>query len=691
MAEPNVQIHITTTANTQGAQAATTATRGAAAAATAAAGATAAQTAATTAATTAAAANTAATQAQTQATQGQGNAAAAAATATQGQATASTAAANAAQAQAAASNNAAAGAARQAAGAGQAAAASTAAAGASNAAAAAANSQAAASTAAANAANNQAGAANNAANAAQNAATGTVQWAGFLLDASRALQDWDAAGMQGIVNNIELLARRLGAGPGLAGAATVAAVALPVVIDLMGKLSGKTPAQPLLGELTFSEEQEARMRLLLRHLDDQTLAIQRRNEALREGLAAQEDAWAREQRMREERRKWEDEDFVSTGDPVQDILLKRDRAMKRSWEDQNARSGQRVERLKTEETAQAAREQDAKKADDDYQAQKGLVEGLAKRDALTAKFTQLQKEIGDTSRSLTGEIADPLKDRDGFMRDMGRIVRGEGGGARDVAGNLMMMNPLTFGLGALIKSQPEDLAKAEERARQAKSLLAMEEEYQRVWQQMQALPVLPGAAERDADPAKAREQERKLYEAEQKRLAELEQRRLQLAEEAAKGKRQVERTRAVTVEEETFDQEKGQRERAQIEKQADRDLTAAVATPPSSAEVGLEGAAVRAELTSLMNGAKDPAFRQQLSELRALLTDADGATQQDVAQIKAYLESVKTSNADANATIANALRDLADMSNLLKQQVAAQAAQIREMKAAAQAQGNNSF
>jgi hypothetical protein len=66
--------------------------------------------------------------------------------------------------------------------------------------------------------------------------SGLVGLSQGLLQGSRAVQDFQAAGLMGITNNIELLAMSLGIGAGMAGVATLAAVAIQQLLPWFNRL-----------------------------------------------------------------------------------------------------------------------------------------------------------------------------------------------------------------------------------------------------------------------------------------------------------------------------------------------------------------------------------------------------------------------------------------------------------------------
>lgn len=94
---------------------------------------------------------------------------------------------------------------------------------------------------------------------AQNKASGSGRNMGnAMLQASRGLQDFAAAGLPGIINNVEGIAAGLGMGAGIAGAATVAAVAIqaigPHILNLINAL---IPLDDALGKTAAKLEQDA--------------------------------------------------------------------------------------------------------------------------------------------------------------------------------------------------------------------------------------------------------------------------------------------------------------------------------------------------------------------------------------------------------------------------------------------------
>lgn len=76
--------------------------------------------------------------------------------------------------------------------------------------------------------------------AARKSGSGMVGFGQAMLQGSRAVQDFQAAGLMGMVNNVEGLAAALGLGAGLSGVATLAFVALQVLGPKLAEVFGST-------------------------------------------------------------------------------------------------------------------------------------------------------------------------------------------------------------------------------------------------------------------------------------------------------------------------------------------------------------------------------------------------------------------------------------------------------------------
>lgn len=126
------------------------------------------------------------------------------------------------------------------------------------------------------------------------AAGGAGNFAQGLLQAGRGIQDFQAAGVAGVVNNVEGLAFALGGGAGLAGVATVAAVGVQLLTPAIKDLYNQFTASPTMTEaeaMKALEENTARTAEETRKL----VAIKERQQAL-EGIGARPKATAETER-----------------------------------------------------------------------------------------------------------------------------------------------------------------------------------------------------------------------------------------------------------------------------------------------------------------------------------------------------------------------------------------------------------
>lgn len=441
-------------------------------------------------------------------------------------------------------------------------------------------------------------------------------------------------GLRGVMNNIPGLVMSFGLGAGAAGVLQVGLVAVSQILDVIKAQSAAMPDdKPLLTALSFDAEQENQARKFIEGLNQATEAIKRRNDELVRGAEALAKSVEHERELNAIYDARADKDFVSTGDPVQDAFERERITKDRIERDANLRRQERGAKAATADSQVQNATGDLARADSQYQEQKDLVDGVKQRDIRERRLRDLNKSIADDSRRLSGTFADPIADPKGFGRDiMNRIS----GGGDDAA------------LAKSLAARMDEAAKLQSELKPGK------------------LPALPGFTP-SGDAAKDQETRAGLLAKEEERLRDLETRRKDaLAEvESAKAKAEAEKTalgRDQQLDDErTTDAFKGAE--STRETAVANAVTAEAQPPAPDPQAQAQGdAAVTAgvgQIDALIAGSQNGAFNAKMQELRATLTDRDGATAQDVQAIKSYLETVKTSSAEGNKMISGLLSSMA--------------------------------
>lgn len=461
-----------------------------------------------------------------------------------------------------------------------------------------------------------------------------------MLQLGQAIEDAQY-GLRGVMNNIPGLVMSLGLGAGAAGVLQVGLVAVSQVLDLIGRQSKGLENKPILGELTFDEKVMDQARQFTELLERQRDAVQQRNVALRDTVEAAAAAIKAEQELVKFRRQVEDEDFVSTGDPVRDAAIRRDRALQRTIEDANTRQSERDTKLAGARGEQQNREQDVAALDAQLAKQKELVDGVRERALLEARIQELYKGIAADQRTLQGKIADPLKSPGKFADDIKALIAGRGSDAEV-----------------------------------ARSLQAKENELAGIAKKWGTLPMLPGfeaTGDAEADEKKRRE----LLAAEVDRQRELQKLRDDAAREAETGKRRLATTEAATSAEAQLDEAKTAREQELIRRRAEaetqrlldeenkkRQEQAQKEATASDLDAGVKSA--RSGLNNMVNavgsqGTGPDAYRGGLNALSGALGDGKGNTAAELEVV----ERMRASIADGSATRMEALqRALGEMERL---------------------------
>jgi hypothetical protein len=465
-----------------------------------------------------------------------------------------------------------------------------------------------------------------------------------MLQLGQAVEDAQY-GLRGVMNNIPGLVMSLGLGAGAAGGLNIALVAVSQLLDLIGRQSKNLENKPLLGELTFDEKVMDQARQFTELLERQRDAVQQRNVALRDTVEAAAAAIKAEQELIKFRRQVEDEDFVSTGDPVRDAAIRRDRALQRTIEDANTRQSERGTKLAGARGEQQNREQDVAALDAQLAKQNAFVQGVKQRAVLekalqAATNPNLEIPKGAEANSWLGEMlgADlPLASKiPGFSRLMSAIVNGRAALKQSIDGGLVAGLQKRLG----------------------------------------GLPMLPGfeaTGNAEEDDKKRRE----LLAAEVERQRELQKLRDEAAREAETGKRRLATTEAATSAEAQLDEAKTAREQEQIRRRAEaetqrlleeeakkRQEQAQKEAAASDLDAGVMSA--RSGLNNMAEavgsqGAGPDAYRGGLNALSGALGDGKGNTAAELEVV----ERMRASIANGSATRTEALqRALGEMERL---------------------------
>jgi hypothetical protein len=253
--------------------------------------------------------------------------------------------------------------------------------------------------------------------ASHKAAKGGANFGQAMLQGSRGIQDFSAAGLNGIINNLEGIAAAAGLGAGAAGGVTLLAVAFDFALKNWNKFSAATKDAPSLGQLTPEDEEVKRMDAFASALERQAAGYKRlADEAERAGTAIQKQMqWQTEMEALISKRQTDEEKG-----PNLDAATAYDQ-----------RAAARVAGLSGVEGAQAAKEAELIAADEQFKAQQKRVSEIAQRDELQKQLKQLAEsqkadaaKLGATTGTdffsdfLGGGKMPTLANVDSFMRDM---------------------------------------------------------------------------------------------------------------------------------------------------------------------------------------------------------------------------------------------------------------------------------
>jgi hypothetical protein len=459
-------------------------------------------------------------------------------------------------------------------------------------------------------------------------------------------------GLRGVMNNIPGVVMSFGLGAGAAGVLQIGLVALSQVLNVLGKQTKELAATGLLTDLGFDDEQTEKARKFSEALRGSSEASDNARDRLRELKAATDALLEAQQKLLEMRRELEDEDFVPSDDPIADAARKKEEAMRRLDEDQALARQQRLGELTAVEGEANITKESAAEAAAAAAEQQRVVEGIAARDAKAARAAQLEKEINKNTAYAAGpgSLPDPISNPKAFLERIGREVFGD--------------------------------QSREDAARQAAQQL---DEYQKLREDMDKLPTLPGF--KPTGDAKAdQEQRQQLFQEEQEKLRALERQAREKADAAAETERKAQLQRQLFgTEEETAGLEREIKTR-RLEKTFESDVDKANAAEKAAQQQQAQAAGNEAitqavaGLDELAAQAKNDQMRDAIAELRATLTDADGATAEDVQRIQQYLASLQTGNSEAQKAIAGTLAAMAQAQQSFVGEINSLRAQVEQLR-----------
>lgn len=313
------------------------------------------------------------------------------------------------------------------------------------------------------------------AKAADGAAKKGVNFGQAMLQGGRGVQDFSAAGIPGVVNNVESLASALGLGASAAGGFTLAFVAIEVLMRNWDTWFGPEKAEQakaFWSAMTPDEAQMTRLREANEALENQAKNLERIAEARKASIQAEREA---DELLKKKAELWKD--ITPTPDERGDLP---------------PLPGTEPE---TEAMKEARRKVEEKKAE--TQAKKGIFQGM---DAAT---TEQQRRVDAMNQIAT------LPERTRLANDKDARALAGLDTSFDEAGG---------------PNSPEQMKQAEEiRARMKRREAEMRS-------QIQSVPGLTDGL--TGDPEKDREQLQARAAQERERLAQLEAQRLQAARDA---------------------------------------------------------------------------------------------------------------------------------------------------------------
>lgn len=430
-------------------------------------------------------------------------------------------------------------------------------------------------------------------------AAGSKNASGMLLF-GQALEDAQY-GLRGVMNNIPGVVMSMGLGAGAAGVLQVALVAVSQVLDLLSKRSDEMKGKPLLGEMTIDEAVMEHMRLFTEHLERQKEAVQDRNDSLRQTNEAVAEAMKAEKALIDFRRQVEDEDFVSTGDPVLDIAAKRDIQLQRTAEDAAMRNRERALKLTNEMAVQGNREGNFKQLSSEESAQAIKVAQLKQRAALESALAFAMNPT---------------------MKAPGGVAAGDGSLLESLSAGVLSSIPGLSGL--LAGNKRMDGA-----------------QIANLKQKLEGLPTLPGfepTGDAKADDAKRRE----LFAQEQQRLLDLRRAREDAGRDVDTGFRSLQTTKQTVAGDAALDEAKTQRteelirRRAEAEMQRQQQAEAQIPSSTSDAVKAPDITSANKQLNGLAERAGDGQTQAKIGGLYSAVNDGKGDTSKELGVIREF-------------------------------------------------------
>ncbi len=513
-----------------------------------------------------------------------------------------------------------------------------------------------------------------------------------MLHLGQAIEDAQY-GLRGVLNNIPLLVTSFGMSAGAAGVLQIGLVAVSQILNIVSTQAKENAGKPLLGEMTIDEKVVEHMRQFTELMERQRDAAKARNEHLHATAAAVNAAMKAERELMEFRRQVEDEDFVSTGDPIKDIAIKRDRALARVDEDAAMRERERAAALAKARGEQGNRDATAQSLAADAAKQKALVDGAKSRDLKWAEFQRLlaeQKRDSDQLGATSGT---------GFWNDLfGQFSEGGTLPSKEKMDQFFRDFLGSKGAGIDMKS-----------AQIAKAVRERQERINNVHKELSGLPILPGltaTGDTEADEKRRRE----IFAQEVDKQRQLEKARDEAMREAEAGRRGLATTEASTAADAGLDDMKTERSKELINRNAEsatqrqfaeeqrlRDEDAKRRADEEKRQADL--AAANKGLNNAGRATMDPMADGAMGLLSRSMNDGQGDTAKEMAVVQEYLAKLGSNREQNRAALLEAVRamealqtDGSQMQQKLTSALSALAQAVRSVgdaSAATQAQLND--
>lgn len=488
--------------------------------------------------------------------------------------------------------------------------------------------------------------------AATKAAGGNNKAQGLLL-LGQAIEDAQY-GLRGVMNNIPGLVMSFGLGAGAAGILQIGLVAVSQVLSLLDSQQKKVKDGAIdWSKLTPEEEVEEKMRKVTERLNEQAEALERVATARNRALEAEKSWLAHQERMAELEGKKDDPKNIS-------VQFER-------------REKSRANEVKAAEATAAGLQEQAKAANDEAARQQDKVNRLEEMPKLLADEAKLTKNIQDQRKALERAGDDlPQETREGVER----YIQEEQAKLMDVRRRRRELPELTAdGLtGDPVKDrdklaqafqrekdQAENLRRAaqdaDQKAEDARANLetvrretsqAGEEDVKDTTQRLEKITGLSPLP----DPRTGRSP---LLDP---NLRPLLDKAPEVVDESAEQKR---------IDEEIAAEKAAEQQRAAEREQAQASGNAAVTE-------------IVGGLDQAIQLAQTDQAKQRLAELRALLTDSDGATAKDVEMVLQAVRQVNASSGEAQRAVAGTMTAFAQAQQAFAAEVTNLRAQVEQLR-----------